>query len=163
MKYRVQIGDQEKELSVHRQPSGALEIYVDGEPFRGDVRVLPDAVSLIVDGTVHDIAVGQHGNGLLAAVKRVRTSVTVQNPARARQRTRHASEASGELLAPMPGRVVKVLVQEGDTVEAGQPVLIIEAMKMENELRAGGPGRVKKVAVTEGQSVEGNALLIAFE
>jgi biotin carboxyl carrier protein len=63
----------------------------------------------------------------------------------------------------MPGRVVRVLVGPGDEVEARQPVLVIEAMKMENELRAPRAGRVKDVAVEQGASVEAGRVLVVIE
>jgi biotin carboxyl carrier protein len=76
-----------------------------------------------------------------------------------------AGGASGPapLKAPMPGLVVRVEVSEGDEVVAGQGVVIVEAMKMENELRAPGPGRVKAVRVSEGTAVEKDAVLMEFE
>ena len=62
----------------------------------------------------------------------------------------------------MPGRVVRVLAKKGESVAAGQAVLVIEAMKMENELRAGGAAVVAEVHVVEGTSVEARALLLTF-
>jgi biotin carboxyl carrier protein len=60
----------------------------------------------------------------------------------------------------MPGRVLKVLVERGSTVSAGQPLVVIEAMKMENALTATRPGTVEDVAVEEGMSVEAGRLLV---
>jgi biotin carboxyl carrier protein len=70
---------------------------------------------------------------------------------------------SANVAAPMPGRVVKVLVKPGDAVAARQPLVIVEAMKMENELRAPRAGTVAEVRVREGQSVEANAVLVVLE
>jgi biotin carboxyl carrier protein len=67
------------------------------------------------------------------------------------------------LVAPMPGRVVRILVKPGDAVVARQGLVVVEAMKMENELGATRPGRVKDVAVTEGASVEAGRLLVVVE
>ena len=64
--------------------------------------------------------------------------------------------------APMPGRVLKVLVAEGDAVEAGQALVIVEAMKMENEVKARAAAVVDKVLVQAGATVEGNAVLLRF-
>ncbi len=83
-----------------------------------------------------------------------------------RSRRQGPSEAgSGEqrVAAPMPGRVVKVLVAAGDEVRARQPLVIVEAMKMENELSAKRAGRVKDVQVKEGMSVEAGRLLVIVE
>jgi biotin carboxyl carrier protein len=67
------------------------------------------------------------------------------------------------LIAPMPGLVVRVLVATGDQVEAGQSIVVMEAMKMENELRSPSAGRVKSVAAQAGAPVEKGALLVEFE
>jgi biotin carboxyl carrier protein len=63
----------------------------------------------------------------------------------------------------MPGRVVRVLVAAGDQVEARQPLVVVEAMKMENELRAPRAGRIKQVAVAPGLSVDAGAVLVLIE
>ncbi len=73
------------------------------------------------------------------------------------------SAGGGSVKAPMPGRVVKALVAEGDTVEAGQPVIIVEAMKMENEVAAPGAGVVRRIAVSPGDTVEAGAVLVELE
>ena len=67
------------------------------------------------------------------------------------------------LVAPMPGLIVRVLVGPGDTVQEGQGLVVMEAMKMENELRSSGTGRVTRVAVTPGAAVEKGAVLIELE
>ena len=63
------------------------------------------------------------------------------------------------IVAPMPGKIVKVLVNKGDVVQARQPLVVIEAMKMENELRATGAGAVAELHVQEGQSVDAGTLV----
>jgi biotin carboxyl carrier protein len=65
-----------------------------------------------------------------------------------------------EVTAPMPGKVLKVLVHDGDLVEAGQPLVVIEAMKMETTLAAESAAMVKQVRVDEGQTVDHGAVLI---
>ena len=81
-------------------------------------------------------------------------------------RGRHGAGTTGDgpqrLLAPMPGKVVRVLVQPGDEVVARQGVIVVEAMKMENELRAGRPGVVREVLVVEGASVEAGTPLVVI-
>jgi biotin carboxyl carrier protein len=67
------------------------------------------------------------------------------------------------LTAPMPGKVVRVLVKTGDTVAAKQPVVVVEAMKMENELRASREGTVAEIHVSEGMSVDAGALLLVIQ
>jgi biotin carboxyl carrier protein len=77
---------------------------------------------------------------------------------------RRAVEASGPaaVVAPMPGRIVKVLVEPGDVVEPRQGLVVIEAMKMENELRAPQPGTVTEVRVQAGMSVDAHAVLVVI-
>ncbi|MEX0843135.1 MAG: acetyl-CoA carboxylase biotin carboxyl carrier protein subunit [Gemmatimonadota bacterium] len=100
-------------------------------------------------------------------VEGVRYEARVLDPGQ--EATRTAREVSGErrgpspLTAAMPGLVVKVLVREGDHVEPGDGLLVVEAMKMENELRAGEAGRVSRVHVQEGSVVEKDAPLITFQ
>lgn len=71
--------------------------------------------------------------------------------------------ASGDIDAPMPGKVLQVLVKEGDVVEEGQPLVVLEAMKMENVIKAAANGTVSVVQAAEGQAVEKGALLVGFE
>jgi biotin carboxyl carrier protein len=78
---------------------------------------------------------------------------------RRREAGTHAGDAPQRIVAPMPGKIVRVLVGEGATVRARQPVVVIEAMKMENELRAGRDGVVTELHVREGQSVDAGGLL----
>ncbi|MGH9325109.1 MAG: biotin/lipoyl-containing protein [Terriglobia bacterium] len=81
-----------------------------------------------------------------------------------RSRRRTASVAAlggpGEVLAPMPGRVVKILIAENSDVKAGEGLLVIEAMKMHNEVRSPRPGRVSKIHVRQGEGVESGARLV---
>ena len=69
----------------------------------------------------------------------------------------------GELNAPMPGKILEVLVEEGDEVELGDPVAILEAMKMENELKAPIKGVITSIAVEQGESLEKDALILEIE
>ncbi|AXJ01509.1 pyruvate carboxylase subunit B [Cyclonatronum proteinivorum] len=73
------------------------------------------------------------------------------------------SASEGILKAPMPGKIVDILVKEGETVSEGQPVVILEAMKMENELKSPSEGRVKSISAAPGQSVEKNGVLLEIE
>ena len=86
------------------------------------------------------------------------------NGTRSRVATADSSEShGGRLTAPMPGKVVRVLVAPGDEVDAHQPLVVVEAMKMENELTAVCAGTVTDVAVAEGDSVKSGRLLVVIE
>lgn len=71
--------------------------------------------------------------------------------------------AENAVAAPMPGKVIKVLTAEGETVEEGQPVLIVEAMKMEHTLRAPATAVVKSLKCAEGDQVDAGVALVEFE
>ena len=77
--------------------------------------------------------------------------------------SRGGGAAEGTVLSPMPGRVLKVLVAEGDVVEPGAALVVVEAMKMENELVSQRAGTVRKVHVAPGQNVESGARLVEVE
>jgi biotin carboxyl carrier protein len=100
------------------------------------------------------------------ALEGVRYEARVLDPGQEATRIAREASAGGRgpspLTAAMPGLVVKVLVEEGDRVEPGKGLVILEAMKMENELRAVDSGRVKSVHIQEGSVVEKDALLITF-
>ena len=74
-----------------------------------------------------------------------------------------ANKSEGNLISPMPGKILDILVQEGDSVKQGQPLIILEAMKMENELKASVDGIIKKLEVTKGQSVEKKTQILEIE
>jgi biotin carboxyl carrier protein len=110
-----------------------------------------------IEGTAPDLKVSV-SSGELVALKlldqRAQALLTVQ----AAQKT----TGPADVRAPMPGKVVKVLCQPGQKVQAGQGLLIIEAMKMENELRAPTGGVVRHLAAVEGQTVEGGAVVVSI-
>jgi biotin carboxyl carrier protein len=80
-----------------------------------------------------------------------------------RDHAAHTSAGPQRVVAPMPGKIVRVLVRAGDAVTARQPLVVVEAMKMENELRAGRGGTVAEIHAQEGQSVEAGALLVIIQ
>lgn len=132
----------------------------------------------VVDARETDLGLSLlHADGRVveaALAERARGEWLVQLPhvdVVARIDGRRAATAGGEargtgqqrVCAPMPGRIVRLLVQPGEAVAAGQPLVVIEAMKMENALTAPRAGRVIEVAVAEGASVEAGRLLVRLE
>lgn len=142
-----------------------------------------------VDGVIYELDLAKVGDGIYSALlngksyniemvntqsKRHYTVNTFYNSydievidAQARyqiNRSGSGAAASGDsILSPMPGKVVKILVKEGDVVESGQTVMTISAMKMESEFKAPRDARVKKIHVTEGDVVDGNQVMMVFE
>jgi biotin carboxyl carrier protein len=172
MKFQFDIADRERTVDVQRQADGFL-VTVDGHPRRVDaVRVDPETWSLLVhdaDGTpssVEAVVVAQNGDGTMHVYVGGRC-VTVETRGGLGRRSRDRAGTSGagpqRVTAPMPGKVLKVLVKSGDDVQPRQGLVVVEAMKMENELRASRAGRVREVFVSEGQSVEAGTALIVVE
>jgi biotin carboxyl carrier protein len=152
-------------VDVVELPSGALEARVDGRPVELDVAPVGVQLSVRVDGQVVDLTTEGAPPELGAVASGHRSYVrVVSERMRAAEQARKSTASSSEKIvrSPMPGRVVKVLVAKGDEVQAGQGLLVLEAMKMENEVRARAAGVVAEVHVTSGMTVEGNAKLVTL-
>jgi hypothetical protein len=167
MKYFVSLqeGAPPREVDVTQLPSGDLEVKLDGRRVEVDVLAVGKALSIRIDGHMIDLTTEGTPPDMGAIASGHRSYVRVESE---RQRAAAAASkgdrgASAKLLkSPMPGRIVKVFVAAGATVEQGDPLVVVEAMKMENELRAKGPGLVAEVFVKTGDTVEGNARLLSF-
>ncbi len=167
MRYYVTFDSSEPpaEVDVRELPSGQLEVLLGGQPVDVDLAIVRGALSLRVDGRVVDLTTEGTPPDLGVIASGHRSYVRVES---ARQRAAAAAASHGGGLkedvvrSPMPGRVVRVFVARGDSVEAGQALVVIEAMKMENELRAKHAGKIAEVLVAAGATVEGNAKLIRF-
>jgi biotin carboxyl carrier protein len=138
---------------------------VDGRKADVDVAVLGERLSVLVDRRVVDLTLEGSPPELdvIAAGRRSRVRVQSER-ARAGEAVRTARRTSSETrtVSPMAGRVVKVLVQKGDSVLVGQPLVVMESMKMENEIRANVPGTVTEVHVTPGAAVVAHAKLVTL-
>jgi biotin carboxyl carrier protein len=167
MKYEIEVGSRTLQVTVTRTgPTFAVE--VDGHTRQIDAaRVDTHTLSLIVDGVwPKDVVVTAGATRGQAVVLVNGTPVGVAlNGRRGRRRVdaSHAGTGPQNLAAPMPGKVVRVLVAVGDAVRARQPLAVIEAMKMENELRALRDGTVTAVLARQDASVEAGALLIVIQ
>jgi biotin carboxyl carrier protein len=146
-------------------PSGVLEVKVDGLPVSVDVVRVGSQLSVRVDGKVVDLTTEGAPPDLGVVASGHRSFVRVESERmRSAESAKKAPSAAGDRVvkSPMPGRVVKVLVAKGDSVSAGQGLVVLEAMKMENEVRARADGTVAEVHVTAGAAVEGNAKLVTL-
>jgi biotin carboxyl carrier protein len=133
----------------------------DGEERNADVaEVTPNVYSVLLDGRSYEARVEQTADGLVVVVNGTRFPIEVRDPRRWSARSGgRAGDGVQNLLAPMPGKVVRVLARIGDMVEAGQGILVVEAMKMQNEMKAGRAGRVLSIAVQEGATVKADEVL----
>jgi biotin carboxyl carrier protein len=156
MSQRWQCGGEVVEVEVART-SDALAVCVDGVSHSVEVDELPDgAVVLRVDGVQHRIYVSTAPGRCEVAVDGQRY---VFEPVEAGGDAA-ASQSTPEIIAPMPGTVLEVLVQPGDVVEAGMPLLVLEAMKMEHRMLAEGAATVAAVDVAAGDMVHAGERLL---
>jgi biotin carboxyl carrier protein len=137
------------------------------DPLIIDARPTDLGLSLLFadTGRTLDVSITPQGNGeQFVQMPHVALTAVVEGR-RARRRGTGEATGTGEqrILAPMPGRVVRLLVKPGDEVGARQGLVVVEAMKMENELTAARAGRVKEIGVAEGQSVQAGQLLVIVE
>ncbi len=152
-------------VDVEERPSGELEVHVDGRRAAVDVATVGAQLSVRVDGKIVDLTTEGSLPELHVVANGQRRHVRVESERqRAADAARGASAEKSEkvIVSQMPGRIVQVLAQKGDVVEAGQPLLVMEAMKMENEIRAKSAGTVVHVHVVAGAAVEINALLVTL-
>jgi glutaconyl-CoA/methylmalonyl-CoA decarboxylase subunit gamma len=165
MRYYVTFpGGAEVPVDLEHLPNGALAVSVEGRALDADAISASDVTALRVDGQVMDLSLEDAPAGTFVVTRRRRFHAKVETEqARAFSAalgSRGAAAGEQTLTSPMPGRVLKVLVAEGDAVTAGAPLVVVEAMKMENELVAARDGSVKKVFVSPGQAVESGARLV---
>ncbi len=150
-----------------RGPSGRWKFARDGEPGEVDwAEVAPGVYSILLDGRSFEVTLRQaesasRGDRAYEVLAGPTAFVIRVRDIRSRFRPTEAARPNGphQILAPMPGRIVKVLVTRGQKVGAGDSLLVMEAMKMQNELRAPHPGRVEEIYVREGEGVESHAKL----
>jgi len=124
----------------------------------------PHSAHLLIDGRSHDVGLEKRPDGYAVFFPEDCLEVRLEEAARGDAgAARHVPSGPASVLAPMPGKIVRVLVGPGDEVAAGHGLVVMEAMKMENELRAPRAGRVRETRVSEGQAVEGGALLVLLD
>ena len=147
---------------------GRFEILLDGVRHSVDaVTIEPGRWSLLMaDGRSHEVVIvtnGHHGASAVLVDGSV-VPIGMRDPRRRRDAAAAHGAADGpvRIVAPMPGKVVRVLAAPGDPVSARQSVIVVEAMKMENELRTPRPGVVGEVLVREGDLVDAGTLLLTI-
>ncbi len=164
MKYYVTLDGERREVEL--TPEG---VRLDGEELEAEIATVPgsDLRHLLLDGRGFPLLAERDDEGWAVRVAGRSVRVTVED-----ERTHAIRELAGatdpgegvrELRAPMPGLVVRVLVEPGHEVSAGDGLVVMEAMKMENELSARADGIVTAVRVEEGQTVTRNDVLVTLE
>ena len=167
MELIVRMGEREEKVAVQRVSDGyVVEIgdrtyEVDAEVSGGSRR------SLLLDGDQYEVAVVASGDGVYdvttaGGAARVEVLDPLAHLARS-SRNSSGGRSANTVDAYMPGRVVAVLVEEGSEVAAGDGIVVLEAMKMENEIQSEKGGVVRKILVEPGQAVEGGDALFEIE
>lgn len=161
MKYFASVGEHTFEIEINEEG-----VLVDGESIAVDLRQsgVSQLYSLLLDGASFEMIVEETQQSFDVTLRGEQFRVQVEDE---RTRRLHGGRQGpalpqGDLAvrAPIPGLIVKVMVQDGDEIIEDQPLIILEAMKMENEIRAVRSGVVRKVEVSAGQRVEQDAALI---
>jgi biotin carboxyl carrier protein len=142
-------------------PAPACRFRLDGEEREADVeQPEPGVYSVIMNGRAYDARIEENALGLAVVIDGFRFRIDVSDPRRlARQSGGTDRKGAETIVAPMPGKVVRVLVAPGDQVESGQGLVVVEAMKMQNELKASIAGRVATVPAKEGATVAAGDVL----
>ena len=161
--FQVEINGRVRTIAIE-PADGRYRVTVDGEARLVDAaRLDAGTLSLLVDAVSWTVGVGEPTPGGERAVSVDGARIQVLLSSERGRWGRRGAAGPQKVTAPMPGKVVRVLVQEGDTVKARQPLLVVEAMKMENELRSPKDGIVAEIRVAEGTSVEAGSLLAVVE
>jgi biotin carboxyl carrier protein len=165
MVYDVIVSDKPYRLELEKVGSGWL-CRLDGKEVPVDaVLTRRDVLSLLVGGQAFEVKREQTATDLHMWVGSTRFAVELRDPRSLRSRKGSAADEKGprKIVAPMPGRVVRLLAAEQAEVEAGQGIVVVEAMKMQNEIKSPKKGVIKKVVATAGTAVNAGDVLAIVE
>ncbi len=149
------------EFTAPGRDSTQVRCLIDGRAVEAAaIRISPSCYSILLEGRVFEVTIDDHSGSLLLRAHGREFSVEIFDPRSWRRAHRAGVELEGrqQLVAPMPGKIVRVLVKTGEQVTAGQGLLVIEAMKMQNEVRSPKSGVVEKLA-PEGRTVNAGEVL----
>ena len=163
MKFTAQVGEKLHEVLVERVEA-TYRVVIDGQEHVVDARKLEaDFYSILYEGKSYEVSVEAAGSKYFVRHGAHEQLVRLADASRGGRDELSKRGGPEEITSFMPGRVVRVLVAPGDAVHAGQGLVVVEAMKMENEISASRAGRVRSVPVTPGQNVESGATLVVLE
>ena len=166
MPYFARSGGRDHWLDV-RQGADGLRVRLDDREFSVDfLQVDAGLYSLLIGGRSYEIDLLEVEEALMVLVDGQPFRVEIQEEREQRLRAAGKGEVKAGkrvVTAPMPGKVVRLLVRPGDAVQPGDGIIVVEAMKMENELKAPAAGTVKEIRVEEGRAVGGGDVLVVIE
>ena len=164
MTYDIAIDGKSHRLELIRA-EGRWSCRLDGREVEVDaVLARPDVLSLRIGNQAYEVKCERVAGDMHLWVGSERFAAEVRDPRSLRGRVRVMDDhGPKKLTAPMPGKIVRVLVREGAAVEAGAGVLVVEAMKMQNELKSPKKGTIQKILVSEGTAVNAGDVLAIVE
>ena len=163
MRLSIKVRDHVHDVVVTRQ-NGHYVVEIDGHRHEVDSHKLENNFYSFVTGErSYEVSVERDGDTYKVCRGAAQLDVTISDPSRQAREALAAGSGPEKVVSQMPGKVVRVLVAEGDEVEAGAGLVVVEAMKMENEIATERGGKVTKIAVAPGEAVEGGALLLVIE
>ena len=168
MKLQAEIGDEKHEIEV-RHADGKVFASVDGREYELEVSEPETNVYLMRHaGRVHEFFVApntQTGEKSKVSSGRTTFEVSITDPKRLRGSAiaGASSDGAAEIRTAMPGKVVRIIMDVGASVESGDAVMVVEAMKMQNDLKAPKPGVIKEIRVAKGQTVSAGDVLAVIE
>jgi biotin carboxyl carrier protein len=162
--YEISIDGNNHRLDLDRMED-RWTCRVDGREIAVDaVLARPDVLSLRIGNKAYEVKCERVGGEMHLWVGSIRFAAEVRDPRSLRSRVRALDDhGPKKLIAPMPGKVVRVLVSQGAEVEAGAGVLVVEAMKMQNEVKSPKKGIVQKILASEGAAVNSGDVLAIVE
>jgi len=164
MLYDITIDGKKYRLDLNRA-DGRWSCRLDGRDFEVDaILARPDVLSLRIGDLAYEVKSERVSNDLHLWIGSTCFAVEVRDPRSLRGRTRAGDDhGPRKITAPMPGKVVRLLVHEGDEVEPGSGVAVVEAMKMQNEIKSPKKGTIRKILVSEGAAVNAGDVLAIVE
>jgi len=154
---------QEFRLRLREREDNHIQVVLNGKTFEIGIEYFSSEEYLLkIDGKVYDVFVSPNSDSYAVCINGKNIHVGKKSPLQLLG-GKGARSVRREVKTSMPGRIIEILVQEGDAVEEGQAVLILEAMKMQNEIKAPQPGKVASIAPGKGDLVEAGALLFIIE
>jgi len=165
MKFAAIIDNQSVEIELETLTANALRAQINGRTYAVEVKAVePGVYWFNWNHRVIEVTVSSVSDAFIASIRGRQLPVEILDARTALKKLAHRGDTGAvEIKAPMPGKIVKVLVLEGSEVKANQGILVMEAMKMQNEIKSSKKGRVGKIYVGEGITVNSGDVLATVE
>ncbi|HEV2616005.1 MAG TPA: biotin/lipoyl-containing protein [Candidatus Acidoferrales bacterium] len=161
MKLELRIGESARNIEIERHGK-QIHFRIDGRDVHADVaEIQPEVYSILIDGEAFEARIESGASGLRVQIDRREFPIVIIDPRRWRRDGNELAAAEGhqQVVSSMPGKIVRVMVRAGELVEAGQGLLVVEAMKMQNEIKSPKAGTIERIAAHEGQTVNAGEVL----